>query len=121
MVWQSLSEMYLARKEFDSSLKISLQLENSFRNSDDRVHLMTTLFDAGNAYDEMKNHKAALHYASEGLSLAEHADARQSMIDGYQLLLRIYSNIGRVDSAFSYMKKFASLRDSVLTKKFLSG
>jgi tetratricopeptide (TPR) repeat protein/anti-sigma regulatory factor (Ser/Thr protein kinase) len=120
LVLQSLSETYLAGKNYDSSLKISLNLINIFRGNDDQVHLMISLLDAGKSYAGKNNFKAAQKFTSEGLSLAKKASARQSMIDGYQLTSTIYSKTGKFDSAFIYSNKYTILKDSVLTQKFLS-
>ena len=120
IIWKSLSETYLAHNEFDSSLKISLILINGFRISDDRFHLMSSLLNTGKAYIGKRRDSIALKYALESVSLAQQAGAKQSMIDGYQLLSTIYNHFGKLDSAFLYLSKFSALKDSVLTKKFFS-
>ena len=116
----SLSETYLANADYDSALKMSLELIQSFRKSDDRFHLMTALLDAGKAYFEKNNDALALKYTSEGLRLARQAGAKQSMIEGYQMLTGIYSQLGKTDSAYRYLGNYTILKDSLLTKKFLS-
>jgi tetratricopeptide (TPR) repeat protein len=120
IVLQSLSETYLGGKEYDSSLKISSKLINIFRNSNDQVHLMISLLDAGKAYAGKNNFKEALKLSSEGLSLARTADAQPYMIEGYQLVSNLYSKTGNVDSAFNYLNKYTELKDAVQTQKFLS-
>src|SRR5450432_92507 len=120
IILQSLSETYLARKEYDSALIISTNLLESFNKSDDRVHLMTALLNVGRSYAGKNNFSAALKFADEGITLAKAAHAQQSMIDGYQLISGIYSRTGHFDSAFSYLNKYTVLKDSVLTHKFLS-
>ncbi len=117
---QSLSETYLAEKDYDSSLKISSNLTKIFKNSDDRVHLTTALMNVGRSYVGKKNFKAALKLTTEGLAIAKAGHAQQSMIEGYQLLSAIYSQTGHYDSAFFYSNKYTVLKDSVLTHKFLS-
>ncbi|HET7003031.1 MAG TPA: histidine kinase [Puia sp.] len=116
----SLSETYLGHKDYDSSLKISLELIQSFRKSDDRFHLMTALLNAGLAYLEKNNDAMALKYTSEAMLSAQKAGAKQSMIEGYQLIAKIYSRLGKADSAYQYVGKYAILKDSLLTRKFLS-
>ncbi len=81
---------------------------------------MSSLSDAGKAYAEKKKYFTALKFTSEAVLLAQQAGARQSMADGYQLLSKIYSHLGKMDSAFRYLSKYSILRDSVLTRKFLS-
>ena len=120
LVLQSLSETYLARKDYDSSLKISTNLKNIFKNSDDRVHLTTALMNLGKSYVGKNNFKVALKFTTEGLAIAKAGHAQQSMIEGYQLLSTIYSQTGHYDSAFFYSNKYTVLKDSVLTHKFLS-
>ena len=99
---------------------MSLELIQSFRKSDDRFHLMTALLDAGKAYFEKNNDALALKYTSEGWRLDRQVGAKQSMIEGYQLLTGIYSQLGKTDSAYRYLGNYTILKDSLLTKKFLS-
>src|SRR5450432_4531870 len=66
LVLQSLSETYLAKKEYDSSLKISSGLTKFFKNSGDRVHQMTALMNMGKSYVGKHNFKAALKFTIEG-------------------------------------------------------
>ena len=120
VILQSLSETYLARKEYDSSLTISSNLIKIFKNDDDRVHLMSALLNAGRCYAGKNNFNAALKFATEALALAKAGHAQQSMIDGYQLISGIYSQTGHFDSAFSYLNRYTILKDSLLTHKFLS-
>jgi tetratricopeptide (TPR) repeat protein len=120
LVLQSLSETYLAGKDYDSSLKISANLTKFFKNSGDRVHLMAALMNLGKSYVGQNNFKAALKFTAEGLAIAKAGHAQQFMIEGYQLLSVIYSKTGHYDSAFFYSNKYTVLKDSVLTHKFLS-
>jgi hypothetical protein len=99
---------------------ISTALVKNFKNSGDKVHLMTALLNTARNYLGKNNFAAALKYTSEGLALAEAGHAQQCMIDGYQLISTIYSKTGHSDSAFSYLNKYTALKDSVLTLKFLS-
>jgi hypothetical protein len=75
---------------------------------------------AGKAYAEEKKYNTAIKFVSEGVNMSQQAGARQSMIDGYQLLSKIYKHFGKLDSAFFYLSKYSNLKDSVLTKKFFS-
>jgi len=119
-LWLSLSQTYLARKEYDSSLRISLILIDKYRKSDDKVHLTATLIDAARALEGKHNNMSALAFASDGLGIANRANARQSRVELYQLLSEIYFNFGKIDSAYAYLNEYSVLKDSVLTKKFLS-
>jgi tetratricopeptide (TPR) repeat protein len=120
IILQSLSETYLARKEYDSSLKISSNLVPIFKNTGNKFHLMAALMNVGKSYVGKHNYKAALPFAAQGLAIAKAGHAQQFLIEGYQLMSNIYSQTGRADSAFSYLNKYTILKDSVLTRKFLS-
>ena len=120
LVLQSLSETYLAEKEYDSSLKISAYLVKFFKSSGDLFHLMTALINMGKSYVGRNEFKAALKFTNEGLAVAKAGHAQQSLIEGYQLLSTIYSQTKDYDSAFFYSNKYTVLKDSVLTHKFLS-
>jgi hypothetical protein len=80
---------------------------------------MRVLLDAGKAYDGKKEETSALKYASEGFLLAKNANVKPFMIQGYQLLSKIYSHLHRNDSAYFFMQQYISLKDSVNNKQFL--
>ena len=78
IVLQSLSETYLAKKEYDSSLNLSSNLIKVFKSNDDRVHLTTSLLDVGRSFAGRNNFKAALKFTRDGLNLATAGHAQQS-------------------------------------------
>ena len=60
----------------------------------------------------------ALPYALESLSLSSQAGAKQHIQEAYKLLPLIYKNLGKDDSAFFYMEKYAVLKESIVTNQF---
>jgi tetratricopeptide (TPR) repeat protein len=115
----SLGETLLLEKQYDTALTIFTEPIEHFRKENDEWDLMRALLDAGKAYAEKKNTKAALPYAFDGLSIAEKADAKPYMIQGYLLLSKIYNQLQKNDSAYFYLQQYTVLKESVLNKQFV--
>ena len=56
----------------------------------------------------------AFRDAREALALATVTHARQNIRDGHQMLYLLYDRGGRMDSAYSYYRRYIVLKDSVL-------
>jgi tetratricopeptide (TPR) repeat protein len=115
----SFGETFLLEKQYDSALNIFLDPIKHFRRENDRWDLMRVLLDAGDAYEEKQNPKAALPYTVEGFSIAAKADAKPYMKQGYLTLSKIYNQFKKNDSAYFFMQKYVSLNDSLTNKQFL--
>jgi len=70
-------------------------------------------------YDTLKNHEASLQYAKEGLYNAQRKNRRPEMMQACQLLSRAYHHLHNNDSAYSYLLKYVTLKDSIQSRQFL--
>jgi tetratricopeptide (TPR) repeat protein len=117
VILQSLTETYLARKKYDSSLKISSNLANI------QTQRRQDSFD-GSPLNVGKAILARIiskpQNSRQKVSLSQKPARATFAIEGYQLMANIYSKTGHLDSAFSYLNKYTVIKDSVLTHKFLS-
>jgi tetratricopeptide (TPR) repeat protein len=73
----------------------------------------------GKAYDSTKNYKPALQSAKDGLNIARRENRRPEIMQGYQLLSSVYYHLGKNDSAYEYLLKYHSIKDSIQSKQFL--
>ena len=115
----SMGETFLLEKKYDSALNIFLKPIEHFRRENDQWDLMRVLLDAGKAYEEKQDIKAALPYTIQGFSIAQKADAKPYMMHGYLLLSKIYKQFQKNDSAYFYLQQYTTLKDAVNNKQFM--
>jgi hypothetical protein len=115
----SIGETFLLSHQYDSALAIFLPPIEHLRKGNDQGDLMRVLIDAAKAYEGKKNEVAALQYAREGLSIAQEANVKPYMIDGYQLLSEINNHLHKNDSVYFFMQRFFLLKDSIANEQFL--
>ena len=70
-------------------------------------------------YDSLKNYKLSLAYAKDGFYNAQIKNRRPEMMQASLLLSRAYHNLNNNDSAYSYLEKYVTLKDSIQSKQFL--
>ena len=115
----SFAETLLLKKRYDEALRFFLAPLEHFRAENDQWDLMRVLLDAGKCYEGKKDAKDALPYTREGLSIAQKAYVKPYMIQGYLLLSDIFKQLNKSDSAYNFLKKYISLKDSVASQQFL--
>jgi tetratricopeptide (TPR) repeat protein len=115
----SMGETFLMNHQYDSALAIFLPPIENLRKGNDQRDLMRVLIDAAKAYEGKKNEVAALQYARESLSIAQKANVKPYMIEGYQLLSEINNHLQKNDSVYFFMQRFILLKDSVANEQFL--
>ena len=115
----SFAETLLMKKQYDSALNIFLEPIEHFREEDDRWDLMRVLLGAAKTYEKKNENKTALQYALENFSIAQKANAKHYMLEGYLLLSRLYNHLQINDSAYFFLQQFTSLKDSILNRQFL--
>ncbi len=81
--------------------------------------IVQPLLFSGEAYAQKKNYDVALRYVREAFGYAKENNARPYMMDSYKLLSELYHHLGKNDSAYLYLIKYITLKDSILNKQFL--
>jgi len=114
----SFAETLLMEKQYDSALNIFLEPIEHFREENDKWDLMRVLIDAARTYEKKNDNKTALQYAQENFSIAQEANAKHNMLDGYLLLARLYNRLQIKDSAYFYLQQFTTLKDSIVNNQF---
>ncbi len=115
----SFGETLLLQKQHNEALKVFLELLDHFREENDQWDLMRVLLDVGGTYEENQNAQVALPYTLEGFSIAVKADAKPYMMQGYLSLSKIYKQLQKNDSAYFFIQRYISLKDSIDSKQFL--
>ncbi len=117
-----LGEIYLnGTKEYDKAIKEFTRVRDTVV-----LHMRDTIYSTaawlikiGQAYDGKKNYNTALEYAGKGIVLLEVKNNRPEMMRGYQVLSTIYHHLGNNDSAYEYLLKHNTIKDSIQTNQFL--
>lgn len=71
------------------------------------------------SYVKKKNWKAALKYATEGFDIAQKEKLPVSLIEGHEVLSEIYHELGKDDKAYSNLRQYTILKDSIINRQFL--
>ena len=116
---RGIAATYVMTKQYDSALTILKQVEPWFRKNNIRWVLIPVLFYTGSAYAGKNENNNALSYARELTSDAEYLGRRPDMMDGYELLSRIHHQLGNNDSAYYYLLKYNTIKDSIQSRQFL--
>ena len=118
-----LGEIYLANKQYDKAIEL---FKNSYHTIDTlgthkwrRFGIMEASLHLGKAYDGAKSYNTALKYAVEGLKNAQEINRRPKMMEGYQLLSSVYHHLRNNDSAYEYLLKYNTIKDSIQNRQFL--
>jgi tetratricopeptide (TPR) repeat protein len=110
--------IHLGKKEYDAAIDT---FTTSFAQMKKKFGFIPP--DATNpvaqAYFGKKDYNTALTYARQGLARQEELDVRPQMIETYKLLSSIYHQIGNNDSAYQYLIKYNTLKDSIQNRQFL--
>ena len=113
-----LGEIYLQQKKYNEALLIFKKAALFLKKNNGRKELLRVFPDIAKVYVAQKKYPAALYYAQEGLALAQTIGARQYIADDLELLSAIYGDMGINESAFFYLKKYMTLKDSLLSDQF---
>lgn len=108
-----IGELYLSEKKFDSSLYYLQNALNGFREVNDRNWVMRSLLELGKAYKEIGQSNKAYVHIRELLNDAEQTGARQYARDAHYLLYEIFANHHKTDSAYTHLRKYTLLNDSI--------
>ena len=110
--------IHLGKKEYDSAIDTFM---TGFSRMKKKFGVLPP--DATNplaeAYYGKKDFTKALEFARQGLTRQEELDVRPQMVQTYKLLSSIYHQIGNNDSAYEYLVKYYTLKDSIQNRQFL--
>lgn len=113
-----LGQIYLKTQKYDEAIEI-------LRNSIDTLRILTNmalvkpLLSLAQVYAAKKNYATALKYGAEGLIQAKKKNLRADQMNGYEIVSSIYHYLGKNDSAYEYLLKYNTIKDSIQNKQFL--
>ena len=115
----SLGYLYLDMKDYSKTLSLILPYYQNLKTIN-RITppIVKALIIAGNAFLGEKEYTHALQYAKEAQAYINQMDGRVLKIDNYKLLSDIYYKLNVPDSAYTYLKKYTTLKDSLINRQF---
>ena len=112
-------EAYLLKKDNKQANHLFLIATDKLRNKPLNWWISRGLIGLAKTYLATSNYDEAMKAGKEALHFADNNAARVAMKDGYELVSDLFYRSGRYDSAYSYLKKFMLLKDSILNQQFL--
>jgi tetratricopeptide (TPR) repeat protein len=110
----SKGEYFLFLKNYSAALPYFLEALIYHRQLNDLMQVKRVLLDIAKTYQALENADSAIAYTRQGLSIAIPANSKPDIRDGYNILSAVYDQLGRIDSANIYFRKYISARDAVL-------
>lgn len=118
--WAILGKIYLdSTKQYDDAIEIFSNWSDTLKKYHPTFGTTRYVISIGQAYEKKKNYQTALQFATKGLNVALHENERPEMMRGYQLLSSVYHQMGNNDSAYEYLLKYNTIRDSIQNKHIL--
>jgi tetratricopeptide (TPR) repeat protein len=116
-----IGETYLSMREYGKAKQLFQYVVDSLKKSKDPFlpFLTRGLINIGKAYAGEKNYKSAFKYTKEGYKIIHYFTDPQFVMETYKLLSDVYHHLGNNDSAYFYLNKYTTLKDSAQNKQFL--
>ncbi len=118
--YNTLSDLFVSLKEFDSAIVYGRQSLSFFTNGDYVLYIMPALKTLAIAYHEKHQTADALFYTNQLLAYAQRSGAKRFERDGYKLLWQIYKGQQKTNLADNYRLKYILLNDSLQNDKYIS-
>ena len=121
--WPLLGDAYFKLSKPDSALKYY----NLALDSMEKIRLLPNAIDGlKRAYlgkarilSQQKNNKEALKFAKKSLLLNQQKLVKLDVLNAYELISKLFHQLGNNDSAYAYLVKYNELKESLLTRQFL--
>ena len=110
---------YFKMKAYEPSNSHLKQALTLYRELGDVGYLATTLNYLGDLNKEIGNSSQALIYYEEGLASATSIDERQYMMDSYEKMSLLFSDLGNYKRAYELQKDWIQLKDTLFQEEKL--
>ncbi|TMI78661.1 MAG: hypothetical protein E6H10_16665 [Bacteroidetes bacterium] len=109
---------YILKKDYKVAMKLLLDGFNMLKSEPESFRAPAFIA-LGGGYFETKKYDSSLKYATKGVELVEKYNSRPDMMGGYELLSKLYHQLGNDKKAYLFQKKYIVLKDSLLNRQFL--
>ena len=129
LVYNYRARIYTMNKQYDEAIEIlkeniiyfdSLRkyATGNYHHAGDYGKMIASI-GLGAVYDSLRNYNASLQYSKDGFYQAYFMNYRSELMQSSQLLSRAYHHLNNNDSAYIYLEKYVTLKDSIQSKQFL--
>ena len=118
----SLGLIYLKTGQTEKALPLFTESTKTFYEMGKKMSgysMVKPLLYTGEVYILKKDFAKALSYTKEAYALSQEDNRKPLIMSCYQLLSRIYDNMGKYDSAYFYLLNYTKLKDSIFNRQFL--
>jgi len=114
-------KIFAGQKQYDQAILIFKKNVEGYENGKIRNEygIAREFGYIANAYYEMGNYKEAFPYAKTSLDLINAGKYNDLVMKGCQSMSSIYHQLGKNDSAYKYLLRYHTLKDSTLNRQFL--
>jgi len=115
-----LAEIYIVNKKYDSALQIAEDNIERIKPYNNFWGIGSEWFRIARIYNEKGEYNRALEYLNKAFELSDkYAPSKNEMIKRYQVLSSVYHSLGNNDSAYKYLLKYVTIKDSIENKQLL--
>ncbi|MEP6951297.1 MAG: histidine kinase [Ginsengibacter sp.] len=112
-LYESLGELHLALKHYDSTLVFLNRALNMSTKANDRNQVMKVYLILGKTYQASGKYEKALENARVLSQVANETGAKQNIRDAHLLLYQVFDHLHKHDSALAHLKKYVAVKDSI--------
>jgi tetratricopeptide (TPR) repeat protein len=122
-IWPLLGDVCLLKGQFDSAFYYYNKAIDTLKRRDwdknPQQVLARSYYGKARVYEEKKQYTQSLSYSKLSISYAGKLMDINYILNNYNIQSRIFRQLGKNDSAYIYLNKYMSLKDSILSRQFL--
>lgn len=112
----NLAKIEMGNNNIEKAIDYYTQSLNYLKNVSSVEAKFTPLYGLALANIKLNNPKKAIPLALEAIQLAEKSNSRERLQYGYEALSEAYAKAGNSELAYTYLKKYADLRDTLINE-----
>ena len=122
-IWPLMGDIYLKKGQFDSAFHYYNKAIDTLKRRDwdknPQQALTRSYYGKARVYEDKKQYTQSLSYSKLSNSYAETLMDINYILNNYNIQSRIFRQLGKNDSAYIYLRKYMTLKDSILNRQFL--
>ena len=110
--------IYLFQKQYEIALKYFQDYLEIKKKQHDYNQTLFTTDNIAQCFFAQQNFSASLRYARELVDLCRQSRSRYLLQNGYKLIWKVYQQLRKPDSAYSYFAAYSAIKDSLRDIEF---
>jgi adenylate cyclase len=111
--FNGIGKIYLRKNQFKEALSSHEKALQISQKVDDKLQIIRSLRGKGDVYARLKDFSVALQYYKQATTIAEGLKANVELKDLYSSTSLLFSDRGDYQSAYTYQKKYADIKDTL--------